>query len=87
MTYIGRVEHGVIKLDGPQRPPDGTIVRVEEVAGSEPAGGSETHQASASPRLSDDEFKEAMDWIEANGVSVPNVDDSREAIYTRMPGE
>lgn len=41
MTYRGRVEHGVIVLEGPARPPDGTIVRVEE----EPADAQRVGQA------------------------------------------
>ena len=32
MTYAGHVEHGVVVLDGPQRPSEGTIVRVVEEA-------------------------------------------------------
>lgn len=30
MTYTGRVKQGVIVLDGPEHPPEGTVVRVEE---------------------------------------------------------
>ena len=30
MTYRGRVKKGVIVLDGPEHPPEGTVVRVEE---------------------------------------------------------
>ncbi len=30
MTYKGRVEHGVVVLEGSQRPPEGAVVRVEE---------------------------------------------------------
>ena len=33
MTYTGRVERGVVVFEGMQRPPDGSIVRVNEVAG------------------------------------------------------
>lgn len=32
MTYSGHVEHGVVVLDGPQRPAEGTLVRVVEEA-------------------------------------------------------
>ena len=31
MSYTGHVEKGVVVFDGPQRPSDGTAVRVEEV--------------------------------------------------------
>lgn len=30
MTYKGRVQDGVVILEGTQRPPEGAIVRVEE---------------------------------------------------------
>ena len=30
MTYKGRVQHGVVILEGTQWPPEGAIVRVEE---------------------------------------------------------
>jgi hypothetical protein len=32
MSYTGRVERGVVVFDGPNRPPDGAVVRVEETA-------------------------------------------------------
>ena len=32
MTYVGHVQRGVVVFDGPQRPPDGVAVRIEEVA-------------------------------------------------------
>ena len=38
MTYRGRVEKGVVILDGPKRPPEGTIVRVEEESTQLPVG-------------------------------------------------
>lgn len=40
MTYQGRVKDGVVVFEGAQRPPDGTIVRVDEVAtdAAEPVG-------------------------------------------------
>ena len=38
MTYAGHIEHGVVALDGPQRPTEGTIVRVVEEA-TEPGVG------------------------------------------------
>ena len=31
MTYTGRVDKGVVVFDGPERPPEGTVVRVEQV--------------------------------------------------------
>jgi hypothetical protein len=31
MSYTGHVEKGVVIFDGPVRPPDGAVVRVEEV--------------------------------------------------------
>jgi hypothetical protein len=31
MTYRGKVKGGVVVLDGPSVPPEGTLVRVEEV--------------------------------------------------------
>ena len=31
MSYTEHVEKGVVVFDGPDRPPDGTAVRVEEV--------------------------------------------------------
>lgn len=31
MTYKGRVENGVVVFEGPQRPAEGTVVRVNEV--------------------------------------------------------
>ena len=34
MTYKGRVQDGVVVLEGPERPREGAIVRVEEVASS-----------------------------------------------------
>ena len=37
MTYTGHIENGVVVFDGPSRPPDGTIVRIEEVSNGEPA--------------------------------------------------
>jgi hypothetical protein len=39
------------------------------------------------PRASDAEFEEIMAEIRADAASVPHVDDSREAIYTRQEGE
>jgi hypothetical protein len=38
MTYKGRVQHGVVVLDGSLRPPEGAIVRVEEESITTPAG-------------------------------------------------
>jgi hypothetical protein len=38
MTYKGRVQHGVVVLDGPQRPREGAIVRVEEESVATPVG-------------------------------------------------
>ena len=32
MTYTGEVENGVVVFDGPQCPPEGTVVRVDELA-------------------------------------------------------
>jgi hypothetical protein len=34
MTYMGKVQDGVIVLDGAVRPTEGAVVRVEEVIGS-----------------------------------------------------
>jgi hypothetical protein len=31
MTYMGRVEKGVIVIDGDEKPDEGTVVRIEEV--------------------------------------------------------
>ena len=31
MTYKGRVQHGVVVLEGPDRPREGAVVRVEEL--------------------------------------------------------
>jgi hypothetical protein len=31
MTYKGRVEHGVVVLEGPDRPAEGAIVMVQEI--------------------------------------------------------
>ena len=31
MVYLGKVEKGVIVIDGPARPKEGAIVRIEEV--------------------------------------------------------
>jgi hypothetical protein len=39
------------------------------------------------PRASDEEFERVMEEIRADAASVPHVDDSREAIYTRREGE
>jgi len=39
------------------------------------------------PSLTDAEFIRFMKELEGLTVSVPHADDSREAIYTRMPGE
>jgi len=36
MTYTGHIENGVVVFDGPGRPPEGTIVRIEEVSKAEP---------------------------------------------------
>ena len=33
MTYVGRVQNGVVVFDGNNRPPDGTLVRVVEIVG------------------------------------------------------
>lgn len=33
MTYTGHVENGVVVFDGPNRPAEGTVVRVEAAAG------------------------------------------------------
>ena len=38
------------------------------------------------PRPSDAEFEQVMAQIRAESVSVPQVDDSREGIYTRRDG-
>ena len=38
MTYKGRVHKGVVVLDGPQHPPEGAIVRVEEEPAQVPVG-------------------------------------------------
>lgn len=32
MTYTGRVQHGVVVFEGPQRPSEGSIVRVLDEA-------------------------------------------------------
>jgi hypothetical protein len=32
MTYTGRVVNGVVVFDGEVKPPDGTVVRVEEIS-------------------------------------------------------
>ena len=39
------------------------------------------------PSTSDDEFRKLMAEAAADTVSVGHMDDSREAMYTRMPGE
>lgn len=39
------------------------------------------------PQASDEEFEQVMAEIRADAASVPHVDDSREAIYTRREGE
>ena len=31
MSFTGQVKQGVVVFDGPARPPDGAVVRVEEV--------------------------------------------------------
>jgi hypothetical protein len=56
------------------------IVVVDESAGS-----SESKQTFVPP--TDEEFAKLMDELRALAVSAPNVDYSREAMYTRMPGE
>ena len=35
MVYQGRIKNGVVVLDGPSVPPEGTVVRVEEVPATE----------------------------------------------------
>ncbi len=40
-----------------------------------------------SPRLSDQQFEKLMAEAQADTVAVGHMDDSREAIYTRMEGE
>jgi hypothetical protein len=40
MTYTGRVERGVVILDGPERPREGAIVRVVEEESESHQGGS-----------------------------------------------
>lgn len=40
-----------------------------------------------SPKLSDQEFEKLMTEAAADTVSVGHMDDSREAMYTRMDGE
>ena len=47
----------------------------------------EEAQASEAPRMTDAEFEKAMAELHAMAVSAPHADDSREAIYTRQPGE
>lgn len=37
MTYTGHMENGVVIFDGPARPPEGAVVRVEEIAAAEQA--------------------------------------------------
>lgn len=32
MSFTGHVKQGVVVFDGPARPPDGAVVRVEEVS-------------------------------------------------------
>jgi hypothetical protein len=80
MTYKGRVEHGVVILEGSQRPREGAIVRVEEEL---PGAAQEDHFVPPT----DAELAAWMKEMEADSVSVPHADDSREAIYTRMPDE
>jgi hypothetical protein len=36
MVYKGRVQNGVVVFDGPDRPSDGAVVRIEEVPASTP---------------------------------------------------
>jgi hypothetical protein len=38
MTYKGRVQHGVVVLEGPQLPPEGALVQVEELPSESPVG-------------------------------------------------
>lgn len=54
MTYRGRVQGGVIVLDGPERPPEGAIVRVEEVAGAGTPGEALDRLAGQAQNLPDD---------------------------------
>jgi hypothetical protein len=80
MTYKGRVEHGVVILEGSHRPPEGAIVRVEE----ELPG---AVQADHFVPPTDAELAAWMKEMEELAVDAPHADDSRAAIYTRMPDE
>jgi hypothetical protein len=35
MTYVGHIKKGVVVFDGPERPPEGAKVRIEEVPAEE----------------------------------------------------
>ena len=100
MTYKGRVEHGVVVLEGANRPPEGTIVRVEEEPTTDATVGAglaklagqakglpATHGHEEFVRPTDAQLAAWMQELQDLAVSAPHADDSREAIYTRMPGE
>lgn len=79
MTYRGRVKNGLVVLEPGARFPDGAEVRVEEVAPQ--------NALSVLTGPSDEEFARIWSELEQDMVAVGHVDDSREAIYSRMPGE
>jgi len=101
MMYKGRVKDGVIIFDGPDRPPEGSIVRIEEesVATDATVGAALAKlagQAKGIPTTKRDadfvpptkaQLAAWLHELKADSVSAPHADDSREAIYTRMPGE
>ncbi len=84
MTAIHAIyENGVFRPTAPVDLPDGTEVTVLTPGATAPGVGPAQAASGSGNRPAEDIFAEMRPYM----VDVSHVDDSRDAIYTRMPGE